>query len=154
MPPALHERVVGEEAEAFAVAGFAEFADKIAAAGRVHDVERLDLGVPQAEAFVMACRQIDVFHAGREGEIRNGVRVEMMGGELRRKLFVFRKRDLVHEHGPFMAMEQRIQAVVEEKAEFRVFEPCENGLLVVLLPKVRVGQKVFGAGGGGHVRGK
>ena len=68
--------------------------------------ERFDFGIPQAEAFVVAGGEIDVFHTCCEGEIRDGVRIEMMGGELRRKLFVFFERNLVLKHDPFMAMEQ------------------------------------------------
>ena len=121
----VHRRVIEADLQALGAAGFHILAHKIPMGGRIHAVVGADLAVEETEAVVMARCEHHIFHAGLLCRPRPGRRVEGRGGEALRKPGIVGGVDPLHEHGPFAAAQQRVQAPVQEHTVFRVAEPLE-----------------------------
>ena len=123
MSPVATVRIVEEQPEAMPRAGLGELFYEVPASGRVHAVELCLLGVKQTKRIVMPCGEIDITHLAVNGELRDGLGIKALGGEIVLELFVLYDRHELAQLHPLVTPKERVEAIVQEQAIAGLFEP-------------------------------
>lgn len=102
----VEQGIIEENLDALFVAFIGQLLYHIALEGGIHDVEVRLLGVPQAEAVVVAGDQRDVLHSGRFGQPDPLGSIKINGVEKLHQALVILMVDVAVVHHPFAAAQQ------------------------------------------------
>ncbi|OPZ19864.1 MAG: hypothetical protein BWZ10_00815 [candidate division BRC1 bacterium ADurb.BinA364] len=129
LPAPIERRVIEKGHDPLGAAAFDKLGDQVALGRRVWRVEVGQAArVVETESVMMPCRQRNVLHSRLPRQPRDGLRVELAGGEGILEFGVFLDGDGLAMHDPFALPQLRIHAPVQKQSEGHFLEAFDTRL--------------------------
>ena len=124
----VHDGRIETDLQIIFAASLNEFLHDISVAAVIDTVVRIDLGIPEREAFMMSGRQNHVLHAGLLRQLCPFLTAAFLRQKLISQFLVVFLVDAFHRHDPLMSAQDRIEAEVHKHAKACLAPPVHAGI--------------------------